>query len=624
MRHWVGLLCVACALGSTWGALAGERQAALGRKIQDFQLADYHGQEHRLAELAGTKGTVVVFLGVECPLAKAYAPRLAELAQEFASQGVNLIAIDANRQDSITEMASFARVHGIKFPLLKDLSNRVADQFGAERTPEAFVLDAQRVIRYRGRIDDQYGNTGGSGYAKPKLTRRDLAEAVAAVVAAQPVEVALTDAPGCIIGRVHQPQPDAEVTYSNQIARILQNHCVECHRPGQLAPFTLTNYDDVVGWAEMIDEVVQDRRMPPWHADPQFGHFSNDIRLSDDEVAQIHAWVSAGAPQGDPSQLPEPIQYPEGWMMPSEPDQVVYMGEEPYEVAAEGTVEYQYFEVDPGFTEDKWVQVAECRPGNVSVVHHIICFIRPPQGLNRENRDARGFGFLAGFAPGTRPFVYPDGMAKKIPAGSKLVFQMHYTPNGSVQQDRSMIGLKFVEDPSTVKYQVATTNAINTFFEIPPGADNHPVHATRKLRRDTIVLSYFPHMHLRGKSMRYEAWYADGTKEVLLDVPRYDFNWQNHFILSQPKLMPKGSKIHVQAHFDNSEENPANPDPNSPVRWGDQTWEEMMIGWFDVALPLAEANAVIEEPGDGGADSEQDGAAEEEAEEAGESAAGGE
>ncbi len=604
MRAWRTAWWLAVVVGVAISQ-ASAAESLVGRSINDFSLQDFRGQQHALADWAGKPVVVVAFVGCECPLSKVYAPRLEQLSQEFAAQGVAFVGIDPNRQDSVTELAAYARTHGIEFPLLRDSGNVVADRFGAQRVPEVFVLDAERRVRYHGRIDDQYGiGAGSSGYAKPQLARRDLAEAITSVLAGKPVEVAETEATGCLIGRVRAPQADAAVTYSNQIARIMNNHCAECHRPGQIAPFALTNYEEAVGWADMIDEVVQQQRMPPWHADPRFGHFSNDIRLSDEQKAQIHAWVAAGAPEGDRKQLPEPPQFAEGWLMPEDPDQVIYMGDETFAVAPEGTVEYQYFEVDPGFTEDKWVATAECRPGNVAVVHHIIVFVRPPEGLNRENRDARGFGFLAGFAPGTRPFVYPEGMAKKIPAGSKLVFQMHYTPNGSAATDRSMIGLKFVKDPSRITHQVATTNAVNAMFEIPAGADNHAVKATRKIRRDSLVLSYFPHMHLRGKSMKYEAWYADGTKEVLLDVPHYDFNWQNHFILEQPKLMPKGSKIHVLAHFDNSENNLANPDPNSAVRWGDQTWEEMMIGWFDVAIPVEEASSVIRSAQDGNADRE--------------------
>ncbi len=225
------------------------------------------------------------------------------------------------------------------------------------------------------------------------------------------------------------------------------------------------------------------------------------------------------------------------------------------------------------------MQVAECMPDNRAVVHHMIVFMRPPEGgFGQES-----FGQLSGFAPGTRPHVLPPGMAKLIPAGWKLVFQMHYTPNGSPQKDRSSVGIKFA-DPATVKYRVATANATNHSFEIPAGDPNYQVESNREYKREVLLLSLFPHMHLRGKDFHYEIIYPDGRKETLLNVPRYDFNWQTSFVFAEPLALPGGTKLHCTAHFDNSTGNPANPDPTHPVRWGDQTWEEMMIGWFDIAV----------------------------------------
>jgi hypothetical protein len=313
--------------------------------------------------------------------------------------------------------------------------------------------------------------------------------------------------------------------------------------------------------------------------------------------------------------------------MPREPDAVVYMSDEEVDIKAEGVEDYRYYTVDPGFTEDKWVRIAECLPGNRGVVHHIIVFISPP-GSNRfagrgrseedqnlslrerkarererraarerrrgEDRDVAGFGFLAGFAPGTRPLDLGPGYAKKIPAGSQLVFQMHYTPNGTPQKDRSAIGLIF-EDEKNVTHQLSTTNAAYQNLEIPPHESHYEVSATKKFTRDAIMMSLFPHMHVRGKSFRYEITYPDGKHEVLLDVPVYDFNWQNSFVLAEPKLIPAGSEMLCTAVFDNSEENIFNPNPDETVRWGDQTWEEMMIGWYDVAFPREQVDELLDE-----------------------------
>jgi hypothetical protein len=445
-----------------------------------------------------------------------------------------------------------------------------------------------------------------------------------------------------LIGRVREAKSDSAVTYSKQIASIFNDHCVECHRPGQIGPFALQSYEEAVGWADMIEEVVRDQRMPPWHPDPKYGKFRNDLSLSQEEKDLIYQWVANGAPEGDPKDLPEPKQYSGNWTIPGGPDAVLYMSEEPVDVPAEGTVDYRYYVVDTGFTEDKWVKMSECVPGNRAVVHHMIVFMKPPStslfsgggsrgtdnssaagekkseedrqanatanarnagvdegkakdDATRDPRPGRGrggrggggqasFGQLSGFAPGTRPYMLPDGMAKLIPAGWQLVFQMHYTPNGSPQKDRSYVGVKFA-DPSEVKYRVATANAANGTFVIPAGEANFKVESERTYGGDVTLLSVFPHMHLRGKDFRYELIYPDGKRETILDMPRYDFNWQTSYVFEESKQLPKGTKMYCTAHFDNSADNPANPDPSIDVRWGDQTWEEMMIGWFDIAVP---------------------------------------
>jgi peroxiredoxin/mono/diheme cytochrome c family protein len=566
-----------------------ELAARLGHKVASFALQDYRGKEVALDDVKDAKLVVVAFLGVECPLSKLYAPKLVKLAADYEAKGVKVIGIDPNRQDAVTEMAAFANEHKLNFPLLKDLNNKLADEVGAARVPQVFVLDGERAIRYAGRVDDQYGFDTGTGYAKTNVKRQDLTAALDELLAGKQVSEPQTKAIGCLIGRVRPVQENAEVTYSKHIAPIFQDRCVECHRPGQIGPFALQSYDDAVGWAEMIEEVVRDNRMPPWHPDPKFGHFSNDISLSKEEKDLIYRWVAAGAPEGDPKDLPQAKEYSGSWMMPGQPDAVFYMTEEPVDIPAEGTVDYRYYIVDTGFTEDKWVQVAECMPGNRAVVHHIIVFLKPPvAGEAKSGRGAAGgqasFGQLCGFAPGTRPIVLRPGMAKLIPAGYQLVFQLHYTPNGSPQKDRSAVGMKFV-DPSTVTHRVATSNAMNGMFKIPAGDPAYKVESTRTYGKDVQLLSVFPHMHLRGKDFHYELIYPDGRKETIMNMPRYDFNWQTSYIFNEPMKLPAGTTMHCTAHFDNSADNAANPDPSQPVRWGDQTWEEMMIGWFDIAVP---------------------------------------
>lgn len=552
----------------------------VGNSVGDFALKDLQGVLHSLSDLDDAPVVVVVFMGVECPLAKLYAPRLTELAEEFKDRKVRFLSIDSNAQDSLAEMSHFARTYKLNTPFLKDPGNLVADQFSAQRTPEAFVLDDSRVVRYRGRIDDQYGFQSGVGYQRPKPTTRDLAAAIESLLKSEAVAEPSTRAPGCLIGRAQQADEHSDVTYSNQIARIFQDRCVRCHREGEIAPFTLTNYEDVVGWAPMIEEVVRDNRMPPWHADPKYGHFSNDSRLSDREKELIAAWVANGSPQGDPKDLPPERAFVSGWQI-SQPDRIIAMSEQPFTVPSQGKVEYQYFVADPGFTKDVWVKEAEARPGNNAVVHHIIVFIVPPGEEARPTGEGmRSRDLLVGTAPGNPPSRYSNGMAKRIPAGSKLLFQMHYTANGSEQQDISSVGLVFA-DPAYVTREVRTDLAINPEFLIPAGADHYEVHSWRAFNKeDALILSFMPHMHLRGSAFRYELKYPDGRVETLLEIPKYDFNWQNTYELAEPKYVPKGSKLHCIAHFDNSEGNLANPDPTQAVGWGEQTWEEMMIGWF--------------------------------------------
>lgn len=562
--------------------LAADSVNLVGQKVSSFSAKDYRGRAHTLDEYASSEVVVLAFLGTECPLAKLYGPRLASIARDYAGKGVTVLGVNSNRHDSITEIAAYARIHEIGFPILKDLDNRIADQVGATRTPEILILDDDRVVRYHGRVDDQYG----VGYIRDEPKKSFVKDAIDDLLAARAVRTSATEVVGCFIGRMRQPDPDSDVTYSNQIVRILNRHCVECHRDGEIAPFSLTSYDEVVGWGDTMLEVIHDGRMPPWHADPQFGDFVNARVMTSDEKQLIRKWVDAGCPQGDPSTLPEPPSFTEGWQLPREPDLVVDMRDEPFDVPAEGTVRYQYFQVDPGFTENQWVKAAELQPGNRAVVHHILVFVVPPKGRSKEMKSTIG-EFLAAYVPGHRAPHYPRGMAKFIPAGSKLAFQLHYTPIGTPQQDLSRLGLVFAEPDEEISQVVVTRQASNhRGLVIPPHDDNFKVEAKSSTApSDVQILAFMPHMHLRGKSFRYEAHFPGGRKEILLDVPQYDFNWQTAYRVAEPLSLPKGAYLQCVAHFDNSEKNLANPDPTKTVRWGDQTWNEMMIGYFDVAIP---------------------------------------
>jgi mono/diheme cytochrome c family protein len=337
-----------------------------------------------------------------------------------------------------------------------------------------------------------------------------LAAALDAILAGKPVEVAETKSPGCLIGRDLEPLADSQVTYAKHVAPIFNAHCVGCHRPGQIGPFTLTSYEDAAGWASMIGEVVEQKRMPPWHADEKFGHFQNNAELSAEERDTIAKWVAAGAPEGNPADLPPAPEFFEGWNI-SQPDQVVYMTSEvPFEVPATGVVDYQYFPVDPGWTEDKWIKEIELRPGNASVVHHIMLLVVPPGGPLSGGVGA-GNDFLWAYAPGLIMKPLPKGMARFVPAGSRLVFQVHYTPNGKPARDQSYCGFVFA-DKADVRQEVRINSAPNFVFQIPPGDPDFGVQSRYIFREDSLLLSLFPHMHARGKAFRFDVTYPDGKK----------------------------------------------------------------------------------------------------------------
>ena len=429
-----------------------------------------------------------------------------------------------------------------------------------------------------------------------------------------------------------------EVTFNKDVAPIFNKACVECHRAGEAAPMSLLTYKEARGWAKSIREKVITREMPPWHADPKHGDFKNDRRLTQEQVDTITAWVDQGAKEGNPKDLPAAPQFADGWNI-GKPDVVLSMAEE-FTLEAEGPDEYQYFEIETNFKEDKYIQMAEARPGNRKIVHHIIAFIQPPQkggapqrkftkeeiekmrgemekqaifrregflmrmkpgipvyddgcaqphGGNSERLDGRvredtEMGqLLCGYAPGMNAAILEPGTVKKIPAGSKIIFQLHYSKaSGKVEKDRSMVGLVFAR--KTPEKQSITRPVSNQWFEIPAGADNHKVTACWTTKDDIHINTVMPHMHLRGKAMEVKAFYPDGRSEVLLWVPNYSFSWQTVYYLKKPAAAPKGTKIVVTGYFDNSSKNKYNPNPSTPVRFGEPTYDDMMIGWIDYTI----------------------------------------
>lgn len=368
-------------------------------------------------------------------------------------------------------------------------------------------------------------------------------------------------------------------TFGRDILPLLQTHCQECHRPGEVAPMPLMTYAQARPWARAIRSSVLSGKMPPWFADPCCGKFANDRSLSASERDTIARWVDAGSKQGDPKQAPPPRVWAEGWNLPSQPDAVFAMPHA-FTLPAKESVDYQYFIVPTGFTEDRWVTAVECKPSNAGVVHHAVIYLREPgQTWTRGPTKA---DILTVYTPGATADVLPDGMAKLVKAGSDLVFEIHYTPNGKPATDLTRVGLIFAKTPP--RKRVLTLQMTSTSFQIPPGDANHRVSVSGTLPNDALILSFLPHMHLRGKSFEYTMKGDDGHPITLLKVPHYDFYWQLSYKLAQPLLVKKGTRLEWIAYFDNSANNPRNPDPTVGVSYGLQSTEEMMVGFFDVAV----------------------------------------
>jgi thiol-disulfide isomerase/thioredoxin/mono/diheme cytochrome c family protein len=557
----------------------------IGEKLANSNsLRDLRGGKRTVQGFTGNKAIVLMFLGADCPVSNLYMPTLVELEKKYREQKVLFLAIYPNEAEDFDQIAGHANDRDLPCLVLKDFGQRLAKLAGVTRVPSVAVLDGDFNFRYRGQIDDRYG----AATRKPKATRDDLREAIDEVVAGKKVTIAETEADGCLISGQTKSTVKTEVNYAKHVAPILQKRCQACHRPDQNAPFALLTYDDAVKHAPMLREVTSQRRMPPWQADPRFGHFSNDRRLSREEIDTVAAWVDQGMPKGDDKDLPKPIQWPTGWVH-GKPDLVLTMPEE-FEVPADGVLPYKNWIIDPGFTEDKWVTISEAKPSDPSVVHHIVVYMMKGGSNNPIGPDG-SIAILVGWAPGDLGLVCPPDTAMRVPKGTKLRLEMHYTPNGKKVKDRSSVGLTFAAKPP--KFELFMSEFANMGFEITPSNPHYKAEATFKLRADARIISFAPHMHWRGKDYMYEVIYPDGKKETLLSVPRWDFNWQNVYRFQEPLKVPKGTKIHSVAHWDNSTNNPYNPDPKSPVRFGLQTWEEMMVGFISYVWERPETAAEL-------------------------------
>jgi len=542
----------------------------------DFTLIDTDGKPWRLSNPKGP--VVLVWLGVECPMANRSLLRLADLARKH--RDVTFAGVNSNAFESAEAIAKHAKEAALPFPVLVDPDAKVAEMFKVATVPTAIVLDAARRVRYRGRIDDHK--------SEDLVRKRYLKDAIEAVLAGKDAPVAETEPVGCALQRRLEEKP-SEVTYASHVARILNDNCVTCHRPGQVAPFSLIGYDQAKRWARESARHSKAGAMPPWKPANE-GLFRGERRLTKDEIAVLASWAEAGAPRGDASKEPAAPKFTDGWML-GEPDLVLEPTAE-YDVAAEGADEYRCFVLDPKLAEDRYVTAVEFRPGNARIVHHLMTYIDAKgDSLAFDARDdglgysstGTGPGFmplgdLGGWGPGMQPSRLEEGTGYYLPAGARIVMEAHYHKSGRREKDRSRIGLHFAKGP--IRKRVRSHVILNMSFLIPAGAKRHKVSATWTVKEDIHAVAVIPHMHLLGREIEVTATYPDGNTLSLVHIREWDFNWQETYQYRKPVALPAGTKVQVVGFFDNSPDNPNQPraEPRA-VGFGEETTDEMCVAY---------------------------------------------
>ncbi len=573
----------------------------VGRWLPPMEFIDRSGNPARLGPSGKSTLQVVALTSLTCPVSRRYAPTLRKLERAYGPRGVEFVFLDPTVTETGAKYDARVAERALAGPWIPDPEGRHAARLGATSTTEVLVLDAARTLLYRGAVDDEYG----LGYSLPAPRRRFLVDALDAALAGERPPVAATTAPGCVLEGSADRMAGAgrngiPVTFHNRVSRILQQHCGECHRDGGVAPFPLATRADLLAHAGMVRRQVERGFMPPWFAAPgpdgTSGVWANDRSLPEADRADLLAWLDGGREDGDPADAPRPRAWPEGWAIGT-PDAVVELPEE-IAIPATGEMPYQNLFVKTDFGEDRWVRAWEVQPTAREVVHHVLVFVIPPEDatpekLRRSAGSGEGGGFFAVYVPGTSHQRYPDGFAKRIPAGATLHFQVHYTPRGTPAADRTRLGLVFASDPP--RHVVEVAGIANVLIDIPPGAADHRETARLRVPLDAELLALFPHMHLRGKAFRFDLVDPDGARRTLLDVPRYDFNWQLTYRFADAVRAVKDSRIEAIGWFDNSTGNPANPDPARRVRWGPQTDDEMLIGYVEYYVPGIEPSVAATE-----------------------------
>jgi hypothetical protein len=617
-----------CLLLSLSTGIADE-SAPRRSKVKNFSLLDDRGRHFELRR-AESDVVVLYFTNLTCPIARASMAKLQKLQQRFADRSVAVWLInaspaedpDAARLDMIAELATrgllsrmvpkdgpnFDRtVQRLKslenmkdlvpkamalgdreefrrqvvqsrvgfLPLLRDEHQAVTHFFDVARTCEAIAIDVKREeIFYRGALDDQMQ----PGARKPEPTEHYLADALEQFLAGKPIAGPETTAHGCLI-TFDDEWPDAKISYAEHVAPILERRCVSCHSAGSIGPFALGSYADVKRWSAMIEEVLLDRRMPPWDADPKYGKFSSDTSLTAQEKHILLAWLKQRLPRGDGDDpLAASKPQPKKWEL-GEPDFVVPLKDR-QEIPATGVLDYRYLDSDFVVPRDVWLRAAVCRPENAKVVHHVIARIRYPQGYQDAPQESY---LLSTWVPGTPQQAFPAGTGVFVPKGSKFNFEVHYTPIGEPTTDQSEMGLYLSESPPAMQLEVRAAETRD--LEIPPGERNAQHRFSYCFKHDVTLYDLSPHMHLRGSWFKFELLYPDGRREVPLSVPKYDFNWQLSHTFAEPKQIPAGTWLVCTGGFDNSRRNAANPDPKQHAVWGLQTTEEMFMAFITVGVP---------------------------------------
>ena len=543
----------------------------IDRKIDNVALKNIKDENSQLYK-RNSKGTVIFIFDVDCPMSLKLAPKIKRLESQFKSLQIKHLLI--SKQVSKEEVLKVYKKRAFQGELLVDSKDeQAARALKVKTTCEVFLVDGSGTLIYRGAIDDQYG----IGFAKDKVSSHYLVDAVNAFLNTDTPKVRLTSAPGCLVEFDEKERVQSKITFHKDISRILQSRCQRCHHDGGVGPFNLITFGEVKERRKMIKYVVEKKLMPPWFTRGG-GPWRDNYNLTDAERKLILEWIAAGTPEGDNTDAPLPKKFPKKWLM-EKPDLVVPL-EKKIAVKAEGTMRYQNVNVRVPTKEDKWVSAVEIRTTNPQVLHHVLVFHLGADRSKFRQADTSGVrGFFAGYVPGNQMSVYPEGSGKKLAAGTYLRFQLHYTPNGTAVNDQISIAFKFHDKkPAST---IETKSAFNSRFAIPPFADNHKVQARHKFLQDGYLVGFSPHAHLRGKSFKYDLVSPDGKRETLVDIPQYDFNWQITYQYQNPRKVKAGSYLEVTAHYDNSDKNPANPDPSARVRFGDQTFEEMMIGYFE-------------------------------------------